>query len=65
MSRTEITTFLADGVAFQTTGCLDCNRPYYNERPGKTMYNYPGPLSADQVRQALEEVLAVPAEEVV
>jgi biotin synthase len=64
ISRAEISTFLADGVAFQTTGCLDCNRPYYNERPGKTMYNYPRPLSTDQVRQALEEVLAVPAEEV-
>ncbi|MGD2105268.1 MAG: radical SAM protein, partial [Anaerolineae bacterium] len=32
---------LADGVVFQTSGCPDCNRPFYNERPGGTMYNYP------------------------
>jgi biotin synthase len=24
-----------------TSGCPDCNRPYYNERPGGKMYNYP------------------------
>ena len=27
--------------AFYTSGCPDCNRPYYNERPGQTIYNYP------------------------
>lgn len=26
---------------FQTWGCPNCNRPYYNEIPGKTIYNYP------------------------
>ncbi|MDW7738977.1 MAG: radical SAM protein [Bacillota bacterium] len=35
---------LSDGKAFQTSGCSDCNRPYYNERPGGTIYNYHRPL---------------------
>lgn len=44
---------LADGLAFQTSGCPDCNRPYYNERPTGPMYNYPRPLSAAESQRAL------------
>ncbi len=47
---------LADGVAFQTSGCPDCNRPFYNERPGGTMYNYPKPLTSQQTKAAIEEL---------
>ena len=47
---------LADGVAFQTSGCPDCNRPFYNERPGGTMYNYPRPLTSQQIEAAIEDV---------
>ncbi|HOU23026.1 MAG TPA: radical SAM protein [Anaerolineae bacterium] len=62
LGRAEIAPLLADGVAFQTAGCTDCNRPYYNERPGKAMYNYPRPLRAEEIRQALDEALAVQGE---
>lgn len=44
---------LASGLAFQTSGCPDCNRPYYNERPGGPMYNYPRPLSLPEIQRAL------------
>ncbi len=27
--------------ALKTSGCPHCNRPYYNEPPGKILYNYP------------------------
>jgi biotin synthase len=47
---------LADGVAFQTSGCPDCNRPFYNERPGGPMYNYPMPLTSPQIEAAIEDV---------
>ncbi|NLG28180.1 MAG: radical SAM protein [Chloroflexi bacterium] len=43
---------LADGDAFRTPGCSACNRPYYNERPGGTMYNYPRPLTAAEAAAA-------------
>jgi len=46
---------LADGEAFRTSGCPDCNRPFYNERPGGVMYNYPRPLTADEAAAALDE----------
>ncbi len=44
---------LRDGAAFETPGCPDCNRPFYNERPGGTMYNYPRPLAAEEAGEAL------------
>jgi biotin synthase len=47
---------LASGRAFRTAGCPACNRPYYNERPGGTIYNYPRALTCDEARQALREM---------
>ena len=41
---------------FQTCGCLGCNRPFYNERPGKKLYNYPYRLSEDEFKQAIEDL---------
>ncbi|UCE75148.1 MAG: radical SAM protein [Methanomassiliicoccales archaeon] len=38
--------------AFQTTGCLGCNRPFYNESPGKVLYNYPYVPSQEEFNTA-------------
>ncbi len=46
---------IRQGRPFMTSGCLGCNRPYYNERPGQDMLNYPRALSADEAVRALEE----------
>jgi biotin synthase len=46
---------LADGAAFRTSGCPGCNRPFYNERPGGTMYNYARPLSTEEAASGLAE----------
>lgn len=51
----QLENLLADGAAFETSGCPDCNRPYYNERPGGVMYNYPRPLNRTEAEQALVE----------
>ncbi|ASJ15899.1 hypothetical protein A3L04_01830 [Thermococcus chitonophagus] len=32
---------IVNPMAFVTQGCPWCNRPYYNERPGKEPYNFP------------------------
>lgn len=47
---------LGAGEAFRTPGCPGCNRPYYNERPGGTMYNYPRPLTPEEARAAVDLV---------
>lgn len=32
---------IKSGSPFATSGCPHCNRPYYNEKPGGPLYNYP------------------------
>lgn len=49
----ELKGLLRGGRAFETRGCPDCNRPFYNERPGGFMYNYPRPLTKEEEEAAL------------
>jgi len=44
---------LADGRAFETSGCPGCNRPFYNERPGGPMYNFARTLSQVEIQEAI------------
>lgn len=47
---------LKDGVAFQTTGCPGCNRPFYNERPSGPFYNFPRPLNSEEVQKEIDSL---------
>jgi biotin synthase len=58
LGQEQLCCLLRDGVAFQTAGCGGCNRPYYNEHPGKELYNYPRPLSAEEAQLAMAETMA-------
>ena len=55
LSSKELKETLSSGVAFQTSGCPGCNRPYYNESPRGPFYNYPHPLTNEEVARVLEE----------
>lgn len=44
--------------AFLTSGCPGCNRPFYNERPGKDLYNYPYPIGRDTAKKALDMAMS-------
>ena len=44
------------GYPFEIKGCKNCNRPYYNERPGSTIYNYSRPLKKEEIYLALKEI---------
>jgi biotin synthase-related radical SAM superfamily protein len=57
--RPDLAKVLADGVAFQTSGCPDCNRPFYNERPGGPLYNYPRPLTLAEASRAVTKLAVV------
>ena len=46
----------AGGEPFRTSGCPDCNRPFYNEQPGGPLYNYPRPLTAEEAARAIQEL---------
>lgn len=40
---------LAAGQPFLTSGCPDCNRPFYNEKPSGPIYNYPRSMRPEEV----------------
>lgn len=37
------------GEPFQTSGCPNCNRPYYNEKPSGPLYNFPRQLRSEEI----------------
>jgi len=45
-----------DGQAFCTSGCPDCNRPYYNEKPSGPIYNYPKKPSSEEIDRIRSEL---------
>jgi len=40
---------VAAGQPFLTSGCPDCNRPFYNEKPSGPLYNYPRSLRPEEI----------------
>jgi biotin synthase len=60
----DLSQLLTTGDAFRTSGCPDCNRPFYNERPGGPMYNYARPLTRSEVRRAIQVATAADRESV-
>ncbi len=47
----ELRGIIRTGEPFRTSGCPGCNRPYYNERPGGPLYNYPRPPRAEEAAE--------------
>jgi lipoyl synthase len=41
LSEAQLRAFLEKHFVFVTHGCPGCNRPFYTEAPGGTMYNFP------------------------
>ncbi|MGQ9507417.1 MAG: radical SAM protein [Candidatus Bathycorpusculaceae bacterium] len=39
------------GEPFYTSGCPNCNRPYYNEKPSGPIYNYPRKISPEELSE--------------
>ena len=37
------------GKPFLTSGCPDCNRPFYNEKPSGPIYNYPRSIRPEEI----------------
>ena len=44
---------------FRTQGCPNCNRPYYNERPGSMLYNYPFKIPNREIDHLLRQAAIV------
>ncbi len=44
------------GEPFLTSGCPDCNRPFYNEKPRGPIYNYPRGLTKNEIAETRKEL---------
>ena len=40
VSKEALEPIVESGLPFHTSGCPDCNRPFYNEKPSGPIYNY-------------------------
>lgn len=56
VSRGELRRIVETGEPFMTSGCPGCNRPFYNERPGGPIYNYPRRLHREDILTVEREV---------
>lgn len=56
MMKAKLEKLLDNGDAFRTSGCGSCNRPYYNEKPGKPFFNFPRPLYQPEFSKAIEQL---------
>jgi lipoyl synthase len=57
VSLEKVREVIASGEPFITTGCVNCDRPYYNEEPKGPFYNYPRRPKAQEVAEMEKELL--------
>ncbi|MCW4006139.1 MAG: radical SAM protein [Candidatus Bathyarchaeota archaeon] len=48
VDKTTLLEIIETGKPFHTSGCPNCNRPFYNEKPSGPFYNYPRRLSSQE-----------------
>lgn len=58
VSENTFKSIIQTGEPFLTSGCPNCNRPYYNEKPSGPIYNYPRTLTTDEI-SAVERELSL------
>jgi biotin synthase-related radical SAM superfamily protein len=49
IEKETLTRTVETGKPFLTSGCPNCNRPYYNEKPSGPIYNYPRNLNHQEI----------------
>lgn len=58
VAKTTLVGIMRTGEPFLTSGCPDCNRPYYNEKPSGPFYNFPRPLTDGELSMVETELAA-------
>ncbi len=56
VSNAILTKLVESGEPFLTSGCPDCNRPFYNEKPSGPIYNFPRSPSLVEIAQIKKEL---------
>ena len=49
IKKETLTYIIENGNPFQTSGCPNCNRPFYNEKPSGPIYNYPRNIRKEEL----------------
>jgi biotin synthase-related radical SAM superfamily protein len=49
MEKEKLEPIVETGKPFLTSGCPDCNRPFYNEKPSGPLYNYPRNIRGEEI----------------
>ena len=58
VERETLKRIVETGNPFKTSGCPDCNRPFYNEKPSGPIYNYPRSIRPEE-KAAIEKQLSL------
>lgn len=51
VENVDLIKMIETGNPFMTSGCPECNRPYYNENPRGPFYNYPRSLTLKEAKK--------------
>ncbi len=56
VSKEVLESIVESGLPFRTSGCSDCNRPFYNEKPSGPIYNYPKHPSQIEIKEIRKQL---------
>lgn len=51
ITREELENVIESGLPYLTSGCPNCNRPFYNEKVTGPIYNYPRPMTHPEIEE--------------
>ncbi len=56
LKREALESIVEGGLPFHTSGCPDCNRPFYNEKPSGPIYNYPRSPTQEEIEKIKQQL---------
>ncbi len=56
VEKDTLTYIVETGKPFLTSGCPDCNRPFYNEKPSGPIYNYPQDICWEEIKTIKQQL---------
>jgi biotin synthase-related radical SAM superfamily protein len=56
IKREALESIVEGGLPFRTSGCPDCNRPFYNEKPSGPIYNYPRSPTQEEIEKIKQQL---------
>lgn len=59
LPKEELLKVILSGKPFLTSGCPNCNRPYYNEKVSGPIYNFPKALTEKEINEVLYSLKSI------